>query len=210
MIASRWSFRDPTSIFFNPMNAYDPVYSAIRLQQASSFIDAASSTAEPRIADAPQQPHFCLGISTIARKGARYFKDTVGTILEGLSKEERADIYLILLIAHTDPSQHPAFAEPWLDKLADQVLLYNASEIDVDHIRSLETNEAKIAGREKALFDYTYLMKECAAINTPYVIMLEDDIVALDGWYHRTRAALSSAEEQTQQMGAANCEFSTG
>ncbi|KAF4766159.1 hypothetical protein HAV15_010590 [Penicillium sp. str.  len=204
VVARRQSFRDPTSIFFDAMNAYDPVYSAIRLEQAASFIDAASNAAAPQITRAPRQPHFCLGIATIARKGARYFKDTVVTLLEGLSEEERADIHLILFIAHTDPSQHPAFAEPWLHKLADQVLLYNASEIDINHIRSLETNEAKIAGREKALFDYTYLLKACATVDTPYVIMLEDDLVALDGWYHRTVAALSSAEEQTRETGAAN------
>ncbi|KAJ5181704.1 hypothetical protein N7449_011851 [Penicillium cf. viridicatum] len=194
MVARRQSFRDPTSIFFDPMNAYDPVYSAIRLDNAAA----------PQITRAPRQPHLCLGISTIARKGASYFIDTVGTLLDGLSEEERADIHLILFIAHTDPSQHPAFAEPWLHKLADQVLLYNASEIDINHIRSLETHEAKIAGREKVLFDYSYLLKACATVDTPYVIMLEDDLVALDGWYHRTVAALSSAEEQTREMRAAN------
>lgn len=207
MVARRQSSRDPTSIFFDPTKAYDPVYSAIRLEQAASFIDAANNDTEPQVPKGPRQPKFCLGIATIARKGARYFQATVGTFLEGLSEEERAGIHLILFIAHTDPLQHPAYAEPWLYKLADQVLLYNASEVDVDHIHSLETDEAKIAGREKALFDYAYLLKACADIDTPYVIMLEDDLVALDGWYHRTQAALSSAEEQTREMGAANCEF---
>lgn len=207
MAARRQSSRDPSSIFFDPTKAYDPVYSAIRLEQAASFIDKANNATESQIQRGPRQPKFCLGIATIARKGASYFQATVGTFLEGLSEEERADIHLILFIAHTDPSQHPAYAEPWLYKLADEVLLYNASEIDIDHIRSLETNEAKIAGREKALFDYTYLLNACANIDTPYVIMLEDDLVALDGWYHRTKAALSSAEEQTREMGAANCEF---
>ncbi|KAJ5972752.1 uncharacterized protein N7479_002670 [Penicillium vulpinum] len=204
MVARRQSFRDPTSIFFDPMTAYDPIYSAIRLEQAASFIDAANNITEPQTTGSRRQPHFCLGIATIARKGVRYFKDTVGTFLEGLSEEERADIHLILFIAHTDPSQHPAFAEPWLHNLADQVLLYNASEVDIDHIRSLETNEAKVAAREKALFDYTYLLNACATIDTPYVIMLEDDLVALDGWYHRTTAALSSVEDQTREIGAAN------
>lgn len=208
IVARRQSSRDPTSIFFDPTKAYDPIYSAIRLEQAASFIDTANNTTELQIPrDPPRDPKFCLGIATIARKGASYFQATVGTFLEGLSEEERADIHLILFIAHTDPSLHPAYAEPWLYKLADQVLLYNASEVDVDHIRSLETNEAKIAGREKALFDYTYLLKACATIDTPYVVMLEDDLVALDGWYHRTKTALSSAEEQTREMGAANCEF---
>ncbi|KAI2765548.1 CAZyme family GT109 [Penicillium roqueforti] len=204
MAARRQSSRDPSSIFFDPTKAYDPVYSAIRLEQAASFIDKANNATESQIQRGPRQPKFCLGIATIARKGASYFQATVGTFLEGLSEEERADIHLILFIAHTDPSQHPAYTEPWLYKLADEVLLYNASEIDIDHIRSLETNEAKIAGREKALFDYTYLLNACANIDTPYVIMLEDDLVALDGWYHRTKAALSSAEEQTREMGAAN------
>jgi hypothetical protein len=208
MVVRRQSSRDPTSKFFDPVTAYDPVYSAIRLEQGASFINAANNTTELQIKRGPRQPQFCLGIATIARKGVRYFKDTVGTFLEGLSEEERADIHLILFIAHTDPSQHPAFAEPWLHKLADQVLLYNASEVDIGHIRSLETNEAKIAAREKALFDYTYLLEACAAVDTPYVIMLEDDLVALDGWYHRTAAALSSVEEQTRELGAANCESS--
>ena len=149
----------------------------------------------------------CLGIPTIARKGVRYFKHTVGTLLEGLDETERADIHLILFIAHTDPSQHPAYAEPWLDKLADQVLLYNASEVDIGHLQTLETDEAKASGLEKALFDYRYLLKACEAIDTPYIIMLEDDVVALDGWYHRTRDALASAETQTQNIGASKCEY---
>ena len=149
----------------------------------------------------------CLGIPNIARKGVRYFKHTVGTLLEGLDETERADIHLILFIAHTDPSQHPAYAEPWLDKLADQVLLYNASEVDIGHLQTLETDEAKASGLEKALFDYRYLLKACEAIDTPYIIMLEDDVVALDGWYHRTRDALASAETQTQNIGASKCEY---
>lgn len=45
--------------------------------------------------------------------------------------------------------------------------------------------------REKALFDYTYLLKACQAVNASYVAMLEDDVLALDGWYHRTRQALA-------------------
>ncbi|KAK4867700.1 hypothetical protein LT330_001210 [Penicillium expansum] len=204
MAARRQSSRDPGSIFFDPKKAYDPIYSTIRLEQTASFIDRANNATGPQKSRVSGQPKLCLGIATIARKGASYFQATVGTVLEGLSEEERANIHLILFIAHTDPLQHPAYEEPWLDKLADQVLLYNASEVDINYLRSLETEKAKIVGREKALFDYTYLLKACASVDTPYVIMLEDDLVALDGWYHRTQAALASAEEQTQELGAAN------
>lgn len=80
-------------------------------------------------------PQICLGFATIARKGARYFKSAVGSVLEGLSEEERADIHLILSIAHTDPSQHPAYYESWFHKVADQVLVYDKENVDVEHIR---------------------------------------------------------------------------
>ena len=201
------SFRDPGSVFFDPSTAYDLSYSAVRLEQADRYVDSAVSDTKPKIPSSSHQPGLCLGIPTIARKGVRYFKHTVGTLLEGLDETERADIHLILFIAHTDPSQHPAYAEPWLDKLADQVLLYNASEVDIGHLQTLETDEAKASGLEKALFDYRYLLKACEAIDTPYIIMLEDDVVALDGWYHRTRDALASAEQQTQNIGASKCEY---
>lgn len=117
------SFRDPGSVFFDPSTAYDLSYSAVRLEQADQYVDSAVSDTKPKKSGSSHQPGLCLGIPTIARKGVRYFKHTVGTLLEGLDETERADIHLILFIAHTDPSQHPAYAEPWLHELADQVLL---------------------------------------------------------------------------------------
>ncbi|KAJ5921435.1 hypothetical protein N7466_009761 [Penicillium verhagenii] len=197
------SSRDPGSFFFRTSSAYDLSYSAVRLEQADAYIKAAE-TSDTKFNDlkASKNPEFCLGIATIARSGVRYFKSTVGTVLEGLSDSERANIHLIFFIAHTDPSQHPAYAEPWLHKLADQVLLYNSSDVDIDHIKSLETDEAKLAGREKALFDYSYLLQACEAVGAPYTIILEDDVVAQDGWYHRTRDALVSVETQMQEIGA--------
>lgn len=204
--------RDPGSVFFRPSTAYDLSYSLVRLEQADEYIDGVNGASELQPPKSSRQPGLCVGIASIARNGVRYFRSTVGTVLEGLSEMERGDIYLILFIAHTDPSQHPAYLEPWLHKVADQVLLYNSTDIDVDidHIRTLETDEAKQTGREKALFDYTYLLKACEAANTSYTIMLEDDVVAQDGWYHRTRDALDSAEKQTQEIGAAKCEFHSG
>lgn len=207
LVARTRSFWDPGSVFFDPSTAYDLSYSAVRLEQADQYVDSAVSDTKPKTSGSSRQPGLCLGIPTIARKGVRYFKHTVGTLLEGLDEAERADIHLILFIAHTDPSQHPAYAEPWLHNLADEVLLYNASEVSIEHLQILETDEAKASGLEKALFDYSYLLKACEAVDTPYIIMLEDDVVALDGWYHRTRDALASAEKQTQKIGASKCEY---
>ncbi|KAL4869008.1 hypothetical protein BDV12DRAFT_168742 [Aspergillus spectabilis] len=189
--------RDPTSAFFQPSTAYTPVYSTVRAAQADRYIEnAEAEIGESWQWGSSQHPSICVGVATVARKNARYFKSMVGSVLEGLSQTERAGIHLILFIAHTDPLQHPAYEESWLYKVADQVLLYDNVTVDIEHIRSLETSEARFSAREKALFDYTYLLKSCAAVNASYVAMLEDDILAMDGWYHRTRQALVSVEEQ--------------
>jgi hypothetical protein len=59
--------------------------------------------------------------------------------------------------------------------------------------------------REKALFDYTYLMEPCYDSGAPYMTLFEDDIIALDGWFHRTMNALSVAGKQTARLGAKDC-----
>lgn len=201
------SYRDPTSVFFNPWTAYDPDYTAIRLKEADEYIESVNNNVtEATVPKAGEKPGLCVGIASIARHGVRYFKSSVGTVLEGMSEAERADIHLILFIAHTDPTEHPAYAEPWLHNVPDQLLLYDPATVDIDYIHSLETEAAKVSGREKALFDYKYLLQACEAVGSPYVIMLEDDVVALDGWYHRTRAALDSAEQQADAIGAPKCE----
>lgn len=166
-------------------------------------MDSISNTTQ---APKASSPGLCVGIASIARHGVRYFKSTVGTVLEGLSEAERADIHLILFIAHTNASDHPAYSEPWLHALPDQLLLYDPEEVDIPHIRSLETDEAKVSGREKALFDYTYLLRACEKVNAPYSVILEDDVVAMDGWHHRTKEALSSVEHQMQKLDASKCE----
>ncbi|KAJ6003368.1 hypothetical protein N7451_005915 [Penicillium sp. IBT 35674x] len=194
------SYRDPGSVFFNPWTAYDTSYTDVRLEEADLYIESVTNASV--LPKAGPEPGLCVGIASIARHGVRYFKSTVGTVLEGLSEAERADIYLILFIAHTDPTEHPAYSEPWLHQVADQVLLYDPETVDIEHIHSLETDAAKVSGREKALFDYTYLLQACQAANTPYAVMLEDDVVALDGWHHRTRNALDSVEKQTAEIGA--------
>ncbi|KAJ5811974.1 hypothetical protein N7474_008275 [Penicillium riverlandense] len=200
------SARDPDSVFFQP-TAYDLSYSALRLEQADVFIDKVEQqSSEIEIPKASSQPHLCVGFATIARSGRRYFRSAVGTVLEGLSETERADIYLITLIAHTDPPQHPAYNETWLHKVVDRVLLYNSTgvdiDVDIDYLRSLEATEKKMDAKLKALFDYIFLLKACEAVGAPHIVILEDEIVAQDGWYHRTRAAIESAEEQTQEIKA--------
>ncbi|GAB1193896.1 hypothetical protein APSETT444_003132 [Aspergillus pseudonomiae] len=195
-------WRDPTSLFFRENEAYEPSYSSPRAVEGMALINEANNVTETPRPKASANPTMCVGFASIAREGVSYFQSAVGSVLAGLSPVERADLFLILFIAHTDPTQHPAYSEPWLHELADKVLLYDEKDVDIDHIRSLETTEAKTLALEKGLLDYTYLLKACAAIGTPYTVMLEDDIIALDGWYHRTKQALRAVERQTAEKKA--------
>lgn len=191
-------WRDPTSIFFAEDKAYEPAYSALRAEQANSFLELANNNPHHFQSKASVHPTTCVGIASVAREGVSYLPSAVGSVLEGLSATEREDLYLIIFIAHTDPAEHPAYLEPWLHALADKVLLYDPDTLDIDHIRHLETPEEKSGAHEKGLLDYTYLLKACESVNTSYTVMLEDDVVALDGWYHRTKHALAAIEQQTR------------
>jgi hypothetical protein len=46
------------------------------------------------------------------------------------------------------------------------------------------------------MFDYAYLLSKCEDTFIPYVAIIEDDTLAMDGWYHRTMDALHEAEQQ--------------
>ena len=141
--------------------------------------------------EAKDRTAFCC----IARDGARCLRTTIGSLLEGLTQEERDDVYLIAFIPHTQPDVHPAYHEPWLRNVVNQVLVYDLPQAELDRIAELE--KEKELHREKGLFDYTYLSKTCFATDTPYVAIVEDDVIAMDGWYLRTVGGLRRAERQS-------------
>lgn len=202
-------WRDPTSAFFAEDKAYEPAYSILRGQQANAFIDHADKNTLPFYfhTKASAHPTICVGITSVARKDANYLQGAVGSVLEGLTVWERGGVYLIVLIAHSNPAEHPAYTEPWLHTLTDKVLLYDPDIVDIERIRELETPEAKTSAREKGLLDYVYLLRACESLNASYTMMLEDDVIALDGWYHRTKKALSIAEKQTIAKGMDQCKY---
>ena len=196
-------YRDPTSKFFDPARAYQPVYSAFRQHEARAFIHSAVDRPFHRSNDTT--PGLCVGIATVNRDGARYFRMSVGALLQGLTETERQDVHLITLIAHTDPILHPAYSEEWLHNLADQVLTYDLPPEQLQHIQALESEQGLF--REKALFDYRYLLNACYDVGASHIIMIEDDVLPMNGWYHRTVKALHAAETQTHLKGLSDCGF---
>jgi hypothetical protein len=90
---------------------------------------------------------------------------------------------------------HPAYHEPWLRNLVNQALVYELPQAELERIAALEEDKGLL--REKGLFDYTYLLKACVARSTPFVAIIEDDIIAMDGWYHRTVSGILEVERRS-------------
>jgi hypothetical protein len=152
---------------------------------------------------------------TIARpSGDVYFRNSVGSLLAGLTQYERDAIYLAPFIGHTNASAHPVYTEPWLHNVADAVLTYSnaksVSQEQFEHMEELERERERtgLPDREKHMFDYTRVLKECESVSSKYVAIIEDDALAMDGWFHRMRKGLQEVEKQTSLNGQNGCELS--
>lgn len=185
---------DPSSSFLDIKRAYQRQYSLVRIEEARDFI--ARSTNSKDRPKASSDASICIGIATVQRDDARYFDLLVGSLLDGLSDSERSDILLLPFIANITPYAHYAYNESWLFDLADEVLTYdNVSMRDKTRMRSQETPKGH---KKKALFDYSYTLQRCLDSNAAYILMLEDDAIAADGWYPRTKAALADMESRRE------------
>lgn len=83
-----------------------------------------------------------------------------------------------------------------LHRELDIILTYdNVSLEDRARLHSLESPEGH---REKALYDYTFMLASCFQTGAPYLIMLEDDFLATDDWYGRTKAAIEDLGRRSE------------
>lgn len=191
ILAHREPWRDPGSMFFDPDAAYRPRYSAQRQRQAEAFVSNFENESHiSELSDLNKRPRsFCVGVPSTSRHGASYLPTTIGSLLDSVTLAERLDIVLYVLIAETDPFSHPSYNETWLRGLVDEVVTYDGiSESFRAHLKSLEGD--KEGFREKALFDYGYILKKCYETGAQYVAMLEDDVVAAERWYEVVENAL--------------------
>jgi hypothetical protein len=83
-------------------------------------------------------PKLCIGISSVAREWVNYLQFSTGSLLDGLSFEERQEIVLLILIAHTNPVKRPDHHSCWLHNIADEVLDYSSPFGRMEYIRSLK------------------------------------------------------------------------
>lgn len=182
------SARDPTSYFFQPEEGYRPQYSISRIQESLHFLSSNHSSIRP----APTNCTLCVGIVTVKRPLAQNLNTTVGSLLDNLSQEQRSSIAIHVLFAHVIASAHPDYGQPWLSA-ADRIFTYEQLNAPIATLKRLE-HERRIS--EKSLIDYRLSLESCYNhTNSPWILMLEDDVVAQRHWYERTLQALQTVQK---------------
>jgi hypothetical protein len=149
-------------------------------------------------------PELCVGVPSVKREDIQYLKSTLGSLQQGLTDDERATLHFVVLLAHVDESEHPDYGERWLQAMVDTFASYRDNEKRLETAVSMESDPDHA---KKSKFDYSVVLEECAKTGAPYTLMLEDDVVFMDGWRHRTMEALTSAESQTKDMGQDTCKL---
>ncbi|KAL4886182.1 hypothetical protein BJY04DRAFT_178585 [Aspergillus karnatakaensis] len=192
------SYRDPTSFFFDPTRAYTKHYSSKRIAEAEAFLSTADTLAPPAKPVDGQKPAVCVGIVTVKRRGDQYVGLTVASLLEGLTVVERTNILLYLAVGNTNPSDHPIYSEKWVETLPDRLLTYTEDNSDYAQLREWEEGGWY---RNKTIYDFTTLMKECYDTGAEYIAMVEDDTLAAKGWLPSTLKALRSVHSRTLDSG---------
>jgi hypothetical protein len=91
-------------------------------------------------------PVICIGMVTVKRKQKMdYLNATIGSMLVGLTAEERSAINIQLLFADPDPAQHPEWNKEWL-KAVDYYSGYNVSEEKFEEIKRWEEKTIQMKG----------------------------------------------------------------
>ncbi|KAL3454648.1 hypothetical protein BJX65DRAFT_5239 [Aspergillus insuetus] len=190
------SARDPGSYFFRPEEGYRPGYSIRRIDESLEYLrpynQSFSDPAHParNFTSASDDASICVGIVTVKRPLQQNIDTTVASIIDNLSEQERSTLSIHVLFALTSPAEHPDYNQPWLPNVVDRVLTYEQLDAPISTIRSLE--EKKDVKR-KSIIDYQLSLKSCYEdSNAPWIMMLEDDIVAQRGWYNRTLQSLET------------------
>lgn len=128
-------WRDPDSWFYSENGVYDFHYSQLRQNLAAEYIAQHNGTTSI-VENDPEKPDpvLCIGVVTVKRKrNIDYLNGTIGSMLAGLTEEERSAISVQLVFADPDPSRHPEYNQTWLD-VVDSWSPYNVSDEQFEQI----------------------------------------------------------------------------
>lgn len=134
-------WRDPHTAFFSEDGVYDLDYSSFRQAEAHEYIAQADAGAHNQThAPKTSTPTICAAITTFNRNGRQYLNETVGSMLAGLTDEERNELEVQLLFAHVNSTVHPDWNAQWLDTI-DRWNTYNVSTVELGQVQEWETAE---------------------------------------------------------------------
>lgn len=203
-------WRDPHSAFFKSDHVYDLKYSALRQADGLELVNAANGSEEAtNIVKAGESPALCAVFMTVKRGKKEYLTESLGSMLHGLTLEERENLYLSVLFLDTEPSAHPYWDQAWVRRLADSATGYN--NLTEDQFREIrDAEKARNFYVKGVLFvsfpftteknqllthsfsDYVYALQQCMSTSAPFISIFEDDIVFAEGWMTRTLLALAT------------------
>ncbi|KAL4971664.1 hypothetical protein BDW66DRAFT_145681 [Aspergillus desertorum] len=192
------SARDPGSFFFQPEEGYRPEYSLKRINESWEYLrpynQSFNDPAQPprNFTTSDDDATICVGVVTVKRPLEQKISTTVASILDNLSEKERATLTVHVLFALTSPTEHPDYNQPWLPNVVDRILTYDQFDVKFSTLRRLE--EKKDIKR-KSLIDYHLSLKSCYEdTQAPWIMMLEDDVVAQRGWYNHTLQSVKTIQ----------------
>lgn len=132
-------WRDPHSGFFSEEGVYDLGYSTVRQREAHTYIEEAEVNDAASAPTGPQKPPpvVCAALTTFKRDPTNYLNETVGSMLIGLTSEERSALDVRVLFTHVNPTIHVDWNKSWL-RILDHWSGYNVSAQELDQIREWE------------------------------------------------------------------------
>lgn len=125
----RYQFwRDPHSTFFDGSAVYEMKYTRTREAEAKVLLD------RPTFRTPAPSPAICVGIISVKRERKQYLNGTIGSLLAGLTSEERDALNVQVLFSDFEPSDHPDYNSKWL-QLVDYWSGYDISEEQMQKLR---------------------------------------------------------------------------
>ncbi|KAJ4005420.1 hypothetical protein NW752_002254 [Fusarium irregulare] len=198
------TYADPSSFFYNSHRAYETRYTKHREREADSFLENVNHADEPfnisslyRDADTRDRANrLCVGIPSVARAKQQFLPKTLGSLLEGLDARQRRSLHVIVLLADDDPTQHPVFGQMWLERLTDEVLVYNDTSPSTlsSKYRKIEPIASKqdknLVRNDRIHRDYASLIANCRRTEADYFALVEDDVIAARDWLDKLSRGL--------------------
>ncbi|RBR07850.1 uncharacterized protein FIESC28_10490 [Fusarium coffeatum] len=207
-LCRRYTYTDPSSFFYDPRRAYETRYTDHREREADSLIDIANHAEEPLNISSiyrdvnPQGRgnRLCVGIPSVTRAKQHFLPRTLGSLLEGLDASQRRSLHVIVLLADDEPTKHTAFGQTWLERLTDEVLVYNVtspSTLPTKYRKTepISSKQDKTTVRNDRIHrDYASLIANCRRTEADYFVLVEDDVIAARDWLDKLSRGLEHLE----------------